>query len=208
MSDLTHDYKNTNNDLSLRNMIIKDETYNPNNINTNYDYSNSNNRILSPKSSQDHGQGQKDNNNYSNLNNLNNQNNQNTLYSPSSYISNNNYSNNHPISNRSKISDKPSHSKYQSQSSVSNYIHNSQPSVGFQNQMNQLQREVEALKLIEKKYIELLNKFEKISTQTESLKIDKDLLEKENKFQADMQKKAMYDLKSEINNLNYSLHEK
>ena len=78
----------------------------------------------------------------------------------------------------------------------------------YQNQINQLQIEIDAMKHLEKKYIELANRFERVNNQLESLKVEKEISDKENRFQAEINKKQLFTLQNDIDNLNLALHEK
>lgn len=68
--------------------------------------------------------------------------------------------------------------------------------------------DVDSLRTLEKRYIELMNRFNKVSNQFQSLKTTNEIIEKENKYQAELHKRVVFDLQNEIDNLNISLHEK
>lgn len=76
------------------------------------------------------------------------------------------------------------------------------------NRVSSSNSDIESLRTLEKRYIELMNRFNKVSNQFQSLKTTNDIIEKENKYQAELHKRVVFDLQNEIDNLNISLHEK
>lgn len=186
-----------------------------NNVNSNYNF-NSNQLNINKDN--------KENNSKNNSNNFNNYiNKQLQSYSPYQYKvvpninentqkSSTHRTNNQNISQTINKLSKPKnhsiHNSKQIEKTNENNTFNNSNTDPYSKQVSQIKGELEALKNLEKKYIEIMHKYEKVCNQFDSLKIDKDILEKENRFQADMHKKIMFDLQSEIDTLNYSLHEK